>query len=1232
MPRQLAIVVCVAALWISVSVQAQGASVLSVGDPPNASNITISDADGNGNVTITGVNNAVFPNATVAVRNLYTEQTVYVPAGITGSFSATLYGPGNTPFLISPAEGIAADLRNLPGSLPGGPAIVIYGTFAEGRIAPTTPITQLVTDGSLTDWDAYPANSLGLGFLGLWNDDSIYLAVTEFPTDYAQLRLSLRIETALYTLQFDPRGVAPAVWQEIASDRVTDLGVIAVAASQAEALELRLPIAPFAERLINNRPPESIGLLQLDYLDPQGNLIQSVVLPELTTLIKVAEQDGFVYLNSSLPADLTRFSLSGALAQGASTWYARARLASLMLTPGQTLNLELDTTLSVPNLPNGIVGLELGGIFGLQQVTDALGRPVSSGLHTNNGWATVRTSSHLAIDNLQNDVILGEVRIPAAQVIRKGGELLAGFNANLPIPADLPPGVYVPFFIGTGRIGDGTPFLWTDNGVLGEGAGISQFPLTRMPVALRIGVPEDVVLRLPWVLFYDTPSDGSRGLVAEEDRPLMALSNRVRFNSPTTILPPTTSESGQPRTYSVEPYLPNMLANSYTSSTAPLLPLLPTGRISGTLQYPSGEVNALGTALIAQYQLSTVTLDERTRFGEQSPLDLMQISTLNDAYRQLTFDEYGNYELNISGYVEDNWGNRYEGGGRYTFVVAEPLDLTPTVLSGAPFEVGDALSLGVHLSPGVPADIEITVQVFPLDGSAPTEEIFSGQANDFGVYVPENAPIFNIPGEYVIDYEVRYTDNSNRLWAASLRSAGVIATPDGMFIAHGTRGQADTDGTGEAWFNVVGDSREATLYQPYYSGDVAWVSDGRNAGIQPQLRLQDRIGTYTVWLLENHPEINGVTAERLDATDALPNTRLSGSESYTYFSYVTPSVTARQVVLGNEGNAQPLLWNGDDPLNGQIGAGTGGARTGDYLWMFSGAVTRLPDQDIRQTSIYAAGAVVMNGEFSTARVYPPYRGEAGSPTGGALFSLNDSEVNQFFHPTATQAGEVLTVGQRLSIAGYLFPPLAGQIAVTVVSPSGEQTRFNEQANAVGYIYNPTNDIVLEESGVWRVTITTTDSGITSGGLIEPPLPTGGLLGAASNTFNVYVTDVDAPLLGSNDVLGDQPFPTGSPYNFTFRPPATWSSVQAYVTVTLPSMVVEDNLVPLQGTSLRYQFNPTALAQRLPFFEGNDARNRGAASSDPVTLTFVATGTDENGIPQLLARQITIRHDRLITLE
>ncbi len=107
------------------------------GDPPVLAQIHVSPADANDMVTISGDEGAVFANATVFIRNLYTGATISARAGTTGKFSASIFGPGNTPFWISPSILLApADVAGMTGSLPGGPGVILYGT---------TPATERFT-------------------------------------------------------------------------------------------------------------------------------------------------------------------------------------------------------------------------------------------------------------------------------------------------------------------------------------------------------------------------------------------------------------------------------------------------------------------------------------------------------------------------------------------------------------------------------------------------------------------------------------------------------------------------------------------------------------------------------------------------------------------------------------------------------------------------------------------------------------------------------------------------------------------------------------------------------------------------------------------------------------------------------------------------------------------------------------------------------------------------------
>ena len=79
-------------------------------------------------------------------------------------------------------------------------------------------------------------------------------------------------------------------------------------------------------------------------------------------------------------------------------------------------------------------------------------------------------------------------------------------------------------------------------------------------------------------------------------------------------------------------------------------------------------------------------------------------------------------------------------------------------MAGTPFEVGDAINLGARLAPGVPAHVAVTVRVYPLDGSDTIERSVKGDANANGYFQPDEAPLIaSTPGEYVIDYQARYS-------------------------------------------------------------------------------------------------------------------------------------------------------------------------------------------------------------------------------------------------------------------------------------------------------------------------------------------------------------------------------------------------------------------------------------------------------------------------------------------
>jgi hypothetical protein len=1163
----------------------------------------------------------------VIIRNLYTGDTTVTQAGVNGSFGAELYGPANTPFWISPTTDNPNAQLDQIGSLPGGPGTIVYGALAQASLV-SEPVTTLVVDGEFVDWNAYTNSLTAQGVRALYNQDALYLG---FPDGFllentTQIIITLTADAAQFSLSMlrDQIGALSVTRLDPA---VRELGTVGVASAGTTAVEVRIRLAALNP---DNPQPQVVTLRQVEQRSAAGASLRTTTVDEAALFVQ--ERVGVVRDNPSSEGTTTRFSIAGAAAGDELRWSARAQLATQDLQPGDTLRLQMDVTLDAPTLPDGVIGLTLGARFYLQPVVNGSGDQAAGGLYSNTGWSGRLTPSGIGIGNLRSDQLLGEAITSTPLIARRADQLLFPLDFEVALPKDLPAGLYTLMLEGFGQVGDGDRFSWQENSPLGTGSALPVSAWSRLPAVLNIGgVSEGHLL---WSLFQNTPSNGVRGLLTTADQAQYGMTNAVRYSSPVYILPP--SRNGEVLAYSLEPYLLNMLPNRYDLTTAPLLPLLfPGGRLSAQITRPDGVVDDLGSVPIVQSRLSTAALDEAERFGSQSLVDVYQISTLNPLFSQYQFSQYGDHEILLQGEMEDVWGNRYTGGGTYTVRIAEPLTISPAVLPGSPFTVGDVLAAGVRVSPGLPAQVRMRVQVFPLDGSPMVEQIIEGRANAHG-YFAASTPhfLFEQAGEYVIDYEVEYLDNNAQLWAGSLRSAGVVAA-DVPVSAGGDRGLVNNgDGPRPAWFRAQGYApavENPIMPLPFFSGDVLWLPD-EDGLLQTTLTVQNGDPAYLDWLRELE-RVDEDRLAQLTVEAALPleaSLSATPAEAYTYLSAVTPGFSLRQQVQGSQYGGANLPLTTDDPAAGQNGAGSAGLRPGDYVFLFGGSIQREPAVTEPQAAGYAALAVITTPDDPLGpRVLPPFQGEAGGGNAGPLFTLQERPIRLFFHPTGIVPGSILTVGDTFSVAGQFGPTLDSTLHVRIISPTGVIREFEGQANATGYYYDPAQDFTVLEAGLWTVELHGQHAGRASNGMVEEPAPTGDVLGTVDGLFSVYVLPTGTPLLEWNDTRTDFVIPAGQPYNFRFTLPEGWTDAQFHYTVSIPGLVLEQGPIRVVGQSVTYQYNLGTLRQTFPMLE--DGRSgEGASAIDTVTLSFFASGTDASGQRQRLGRSFTIAFDRLTT--
>ena len=572
-------------------------------------------------------------------------------------------------------------------------------------------------------------------------------------------------------------------------------------------------------------------------------------------------------------------------------------------------------------IPAGVTAastLNLRAHLGIDAIFDAGGGQVAKG---SDFVSRILTPTGLPIERTQGRGF-GDIHMFELSLQNQTGALVGSFETTLSLPSSLPPGTHRLYLWVEGRPElEPLRFQPSSRSDILLGSGGATVPL------LSVGTPG--APRLSPMLLVDSPNQGVRGTIATEERGRYEFANRIATQLDGFVVEPSDRATGQLIPYRLEPFFPFLSFGDRFQPDAPLVPLdLPGGSLKVTVHTPSGEIDELGTHPILQTRTGhpAARRGGEVNAGGGNPSDVLQLTTLSDdfVYR---FAEYGRYTVILSGSVPDIRGRDYPFAGTFEVWAAETLDVETASLPSTPFQAGDRLPAVVSVYPGVPAKVEMSFELHPIDGSAVVADSVAGTANRFG-YFDGAGKAFELTkaGEYLVSLRASYTDAEGRLWIGARRWASGVASVSPVLIAHGRRGDDAQQPISErrAWFSRLAadipiPDKGAHINFPYHSGDIIWAVN--NDSVTPWITVQDPEGRIADLLEErayqSSYEQQGTQERRVtgdlplilstsNGVDAMFALSAIDQWGYAYHAAQRPGVRVREGI-GTDRGEIPLL-------------------------------------------------------------------------------------------------------------------------------------------------------------------------------------------------------------------------------------------------------------------------------------------------------------------------------------
>ncbi len=764
------------------------------------------------------------------------------------------------------------------------------------------------------------------------------------------------------------------------------------------------------------------------------------------------------------------------------------------------------------------------------------------------------------------------------------------FLTNFVLPQNLPPGIYR-LRLDFGFKSGSSRYNFNSNGLATRPTDLNNVSCVFSPPISASGIDvngnwvdgSQINRRSYWALLWDYNSNGYRGVVAKEDEGKVAISPRNLIHD--EIILPRFSTTGTALTYNLEPTF--LLDNANSQRNIPWR--YDRGAWSVKITYPNGTIKDLGTAAFLARRGNGAT-------------------TKNSSFTSWKPPMYGNYTVEAKGWIEDAWGNRYEGGGNYSFWIAERLTLATATFQGQPYNVGNRYGRDMAFNPPVPANVTVKASLYAnSDPNNVTTVVSTGHATPGGIFGAAQGlkPLaLNTPGEYYATVVATYWDPQGTLWVSAMRHAGVVYPLDSSIDAHGKKinlaGGKIADRGEQNWEGYTlpnGTSVLDHINFPYNSYDVLLIASEQQTSnkIEPVMTyaVKGSNATYDVGLKTiGRSNIiiktsNGLSPEMFPEyiTDL----------QYYYGSAPRPGFNSRFIV--SHDNIRAPYWpTSPNSFGGQIGASNNGDMPGDIYRLLGGVVLRNKGQTPTYAG-YQASAFIMPKGTNNNRIVGPGDEYLPSPDG----------IPAKFFLTPVRPGMVYFVGSTFGAVLQIDPVVPCSVRFTLTAPNG--TTFVTTGNGDQYGYFVAVDKwVLDKAGLWVYNVTATWNN-TEGRV--PGMPSeGGYIFVLENeqapasgmTLNMPAKQTFSPTTGLS-ITGNT---TGS---------------KVYYAAIIPGAVLEEGLVPVNNGTFQYTFDPQKMADKIKTYDIVNLVNGKPEIGRVVHLTFFSEEQGPNGIYHSFARVV-----------